>query len=85
MSDLNPKNAAHIVAQHIVGQLGVPAEDVTPEAKLADLGADSLDVVEIVMAVETELNVDIPDEDIDGVTTVAQLVAVAEKAQHVSA
>jgi acyl carrier protein len=52
------------VKEIIVDQLGVDAEQVTPEASfIDDLGADSLDTVELVMALEEEFNIEIPDED----------------------
>ena len=48
----------------IVEQLGVDADEVTPEASFTDdLGADSLDIVELVMAFEEEFGIEIPDED----------------------
>ncbi|HIM57471.1 MAG TPA: acyl carrier protein [Candidatus Latescibacteria bacterium] len=56
----------------IVEQLGVNAEQVTPEASFVDdLGADSLDTVELVMAFEEEFGIDIPDEDAEKMLTVA--------------
>jgi len=55
----------------VVGQLGVEAEEVTPEASiLDDLGADSLDVVELVMALEEEFDIEVPDDDVEGIRTV---------------
>ena len=52
------------VAEIIVEQLGVSPEEISPEASFADdLGADSLDIVELVMAMEEEFDVEIPDED----------------------
>jgi acyl carrier protein len=52
------------VKKIIVEQLGVDESEVTPEASITDdLGADSLDQVELVMAFETEFNIDIPDEE----------------------
>ncbi|MDZ4200007.1 MAG: acyl carrier protein, partial [Kiritimatiellia bacterium] len=55
----------------IVEQLGVNAEQVTPEAAcIEDLGADSLDTVELVMAFEEEFGAEIPDEDAEKLTTV---------------
>jgi len=55
----------------IVEQLGVKPDQVTPEAKfIEDLGADSLDIVELVMALEEEFGLDIPDEDADKLKTV---------------
>ena len=56
----------------IVEQLGVNAEQVTPEASFVDdLGAGSLDTVELVMAFEEEFGIDIPDEDAEKMLTVA--------------
>ena len=56
----------------IVEQLGVNAEQVTPEASFVDdLGADSLDTVELGMAFEEEFGIDIPDEDAEKMLTVA--------------
>ena len=51
----------------IVEQLGVEEDEVSPEASfIDDLGADSLDTVELVMAFEEEFNIEIPDEDAEG-------------------
>ena len=55
----------------IVEQLGVEADEVTLEASFTDdLGADSLDIVELVMAFEEEFGIEIPDEDAEKITTV---------------
>jgi acyl carrier protein len=59
----------------IVEQLGVNAEQVTPEASfIEDLGADSLDTVELVMAFEEEFGAEIPDEDAEKLTTVGAVI-----------
>lgn len=59
------------VTKIIVEQLGVKAEDVKPEASFVeDLGADSLDTVELVMALEEEFETEIPDEDAEKINTV---------------
>ncbi len=59
------------VKKIIVEQLGVNAEEVTTESSFTeDLGADSLDTVELVMALEEEFEVEIPDEDAEKLTTV---------------
>ena len=59
------------VREIIVEQLGVDANAVTPEASFVDdLGADSLDTVELVMAFEDEFDLEIPDEDAEKLTTV---------------
>lgn len=55
----------------IAEQLGVKAEEVTPQASfIDDLGADSLDTVELVMALEEEFGIEIPDEDAEKMVTV---------------
>jgi len=59
----------------IVEQLGVDPEEVTTEASFVnDLGADSLDTVELVMALEEEFEIEIPDEDAEKITTVQQAI-----------
>ena len=59
----------------IVEQLGVNADQVTPEASfIEDLGADSLDTVELVMAFEEEFGADIPDEDAEKLSTVGAVM-----------
>lgn len=59
----------------IAEQLGVKVEEVTPQASfIDDLGADSLDTVELVMALEEEFGIEIPDEDAEKMTTVADAV-----------
>lgn len=63
------------VKEIVVQQLGVNEEEVTEEASfIEDLGADSLDQVELVMAFEEEFNIEIPDEDAEKITTVGQAV-----------
>ena len=64
----------------IVDKLGVTAEKVKPEAHfIDDLGADSLDTVELVMAFEEEFNVEIPDDDAQGITTVKSAIDYLSK------
>lgn len=64
----------------VVEQLGVDEEQVTPEASFVDdLGADSLDIVELVMALEEEFDLEIPDEDAEKITTVGQAVDYINK------
>jgi acyl carrier protein len=64
------------VKKIIVEQLGVEETEVTPEASITeDLGADSLDQVELVMAFETEFEIDIPDEEAEKINTVGDAVA----------
>jgi len=63
------------VKKIISEQLGVPEGDVKPEASFVnDLGADSLDTVELVMALEEEFGVEIPDEDAEKIATVQNAV-----------
>ena len=59
----------------IVDQLSVYADEVTLEASFVDdLGADSLDVVELIMGLETEFDIEIPDEDAEKISTVGDAV-----------
>ena len=59
----------------IVEVLGVDADEITPEASfLDDLGADSLDIVELVMAIEDKFGLEIPDEDAEKIATVGDAV-----------
>ena len=69
------KSVDEKVKEIIVEQLGVEEDDVTPTAKfIEDLGADSLDTVELVMALEEEFETEIPDEEAEKITTVQQAV-----------
>lgn len=71
---------AEKVKSIIVEQLGVDEEEVTPDASFADdLGADSLDVVELVMAFEEEFGIDIPDEDAEKITRVREAIEYIEQ------
>ena len=64
----------------IVEQLGVDANEVTPEASFVDdLGADSLDTVELVMAFEEAFNIEIPDEAAEKIQKVKDAIAYIEK------
>jgi len=68
------------VKQIIVDQLGVNAEEVTDEASfIDDLGADSLDTVELVMALEEEFDIEIPDEDAEKITKVKEAIDYVKK------
>jgi len=63
------------VKEVVVEQLSVSASEVTNEASFVDdLGADSLDTVELVMALEEEFDTEIPDEDAEKITTVQQAI-----------
>ena len=67
-------NIEQRVKEIIVEQLGVSEEQVKPEAKFVeDLGADSLDQVELVMALEEEFKTEIPEEDVDKLMTVGDV------------
>ena len=64
------------IKEIIVEQLGVSADQVRPEASfIDDLGADSLDTVELVMAFEEEFGAEIPDEDAEKLTTVGAVIS----------
>jgi len=70
MADIDAK-----VKKIISEQLGVPEGDVKPEASFVnDLGADSLDTVELVMALEEEFSIEIPDEDAEKIATVQNAI-----------
>ena len=73
---------AEQVKKIVVEQLGVPEDQVTEDAKfIDDLGADSLDQVELVMAFEEEFGSDIPDEDAEKLTTVGDAIKYIEDKQ----
>lgn len=64
----------------IVDQLNVEADDVTEDASfIDDLGADSLDIVELVMALEEEFGISIPDEEAENIKSVGDAVAYIER------
>lgn len=68
------------VKQIIVEQLGVDEGEVTPTASFVDdLGADSLDIVELVMAFEEAFGIEIPDEDAEKIATVKDAIAYIDK------
>ena len=63
----------------VAEQLGVDLSEVTPEASIFDdLGADSLDVVELVMTLEDEFDIEVPDEDVEGMRTIADVERYVE-------
>jgi acyl carrier protein len=77
MADIETK-----VKDIIINELGVEAEKVTPEASFVeDLGADSLDTVELVMAFEEEFGIEIPDEDAEKLQTVGDAIAYIQQNQ----
>jgi acyl carrier protein len=64
----------------IIDKLGVEASEVTPEASFTnDLGADSLDTVELIMEFEKEFNVSIPDDQAENIGTVGQAISYLEE------
>lgn len=64
----------------IVDQLGVEDEEVKPESSfIEDLGADSLDIVELIMALEEEFEIEVPDEDAEKLLTVSDAVDYIKK------
>ena len=72
-------NIAERVKKIIVDKLGVEESQVTPEASFTnDLGADSLDTVELIMEFEKEFNIIIPDEQADKIKTVGEAIAYLE-------
>jgi len=72
-------NIEQKVRDIIVEQLGVNADQVTTEAKfIEDLGADSLDTVELVMAFEEEFGIEVPDEEAEKLLTVGNVVQYIE-------
>ncbi|MGE5232488.1 MAG: acyl carrier protein [Acidobacteriota bacterium] len=73
-------SVAEKVKSIIVEQLGVEADEVTPEASFTDdLGADSLDIVELVMAFEEEFGIEIPDEDAEKIGRVKEAIDYIEQ------
>lgn len=80
---MTPEDTLKKIADNLFDQLGVDRDLITPEAKLEeDLGADSLDLVEIIMAVEDEFTIDIPDEHAEKLQTVQQLADYAQNHTH---
>ena len=72
-------NIEERVKKIVCAQLGVKEEEVTTESSFVnDLGADSLDTVELVMALEEEFETEIPDEEAEKITTVQQAIAYIE-------
>ncbi len=77
---MSEKSISEKVKDIIVEQLGVNPEQVTESASfIEDLGADSLDTVELVMAFEEEFSVEVPDEDAEKLQTVGNVIDYIEK------
>lgn len=71
------------VTDIVVEQLGLERDKVQPESKFVDdLGADSLDTVELVMALEEEFDIEIPDEEAEKITTLKEAIAYVEENMH---
>ncbi len=80
---MSNSNIQDRVKKIIVEMLGVKPEDVVPEASFVDdLGADSLDTVELVMALEEEFNTEIPDEEAEKINTVQAAIDYIESHQE---
>ena len=81
MADVKAKtNVAEKIKQIVSEQLGVDEAEVTPTASFVDdLGADSLDTVELVMAFEEAFEIEIPDEEAEKIRTVQDAVTYVEK------
>jgi acyl carrier protein len=79
---MSEKTIEQRVKDIIVEQLGVKAEQVNPEAKfIEDLGADSLDTVELVMALEEEFGQEIPDEQAEKLQSVGDVIKYIEESK----
>jgi acyl carrier protein len=77
---MDKEEIATRVRKVLAEQLAVDEAQVVPDARFAeDLNADSLDLVEAVLALEEEWNIDIPEEEMEGVKTVGQAVALVEQ------
>jgi len=79
---MSDKSIADRIKDIIVEQLGVNADQINPEAKfIEDLGADSLDIVELIMALEEEFGTEIPDEEAEKLQTVGDVAKHIEDTQ----
>ena len=79
---MSEKSIADRVKDIIVDQLGVSADQVTPEAKFVeDLGADSLDTVELVMAFEEEFDIEVPDDEAEKLQSVGDVITYINSQQ----
>ena len=77
--NMSVENVQERVKNIIVEQLGVEADQVKPEAQFVnDLGADSLDTVELIMALEEEFDIEIPDDKAEKIKTVGEAISYIE-------
>lgn len=74
MSGVNGHGILEKVKFIITEQLGVEEEAITPTTSFEDLNADSLDIVELIMAFEEEFDLEIPDEDVEKIQTVGEVI-----------
>lgn len=74
MTDLDGQGIFEKVKTIIAEQLGVAEEELAPETSFEDLNADSLDIVELIMALEEEFDLEIPDEEAEKIQTVGEIV-----------
>jgi acyl carrier protein len=80
---VNVASVAERVIEIVAEQLGVDKEKITPETSFVnDLGADSLDTVELVMELEEEFDINIPDDAAEKIQTVGQAIKFIEEAQN---
>ena len=76
----DPTTVDSYIRQLLAEQLGVDPEDIKDESNIvADLGADSLDVIELICSIEENYDIEIPDEDAQNLATVADVVAYVER------
>jgi len=80
-AELNEQAIFEKVKSIIVEQLGVDADEVTPDTSFEDLNADSLDIVELIMALEEEFDMEIPDEDAEKLQKVSAVVEYIKENQ----
>ncbi|KUK32030.1 MAG: Acyl carrier protein [Thermoanaerobacterales bacterium 50_218] len=81
MSQLSEQAIFEKVKAIIAEQLGVDEDEVTPETSFEELNADSLDIVELIMAIEEEFDIEIPDEDAEKILTVGAAVEYIKENQ----
>ena len=72
------ENVYDKVAAIVAEQLGITLDDITMDTTLEELNADSLDVVEVIMSLEKEFNMEIPDEEAEKIKTIGGLVEYVE-------